>query len=344
MPPPAGYGQPPAAYASAPSAGHAAPGPGPAVSDLPLRIREQLGRAIIGQQRVIDEVLIGLLCGGHVIIEGLPGLGKTLLVQALAKTFSGNTRRIQFTPDLMPSDITGHVMFDVKSGEFETRRGPVFTNLLLADEINRAPAKTQAAMLEVMQEGQVTLEGTSMRLERPFMTLATQNPSEQEGTYPLPDAQLDRFLLKIQIDYPAESEEAAMVAVVTQGQTGDALNTQQVEVVATPQDILGLQAAVAAVAVADSITAYAVKIVRSTRQWPGIALGAGPRGGIAIIRAARAWAVLQGRGFVTPDDVKYVALPALRHRISLSPESELEGRTADTLILDLLSTVEAPRQ
>ncbi len=310
---------------------------------LPQRIRQQLSKALIGQKRVIDEVLIALLSGGHVIIEGLPGLGKTLLVQALAKTFSGTTRRIQFTPDLMPSDITGHVMFDVKAGEFQIRRGPVFTNLLLADEINRAPAKTQAAMLEVMQEGQVTLEGRPMKLKRPFMTLATQNPSEQEGTYPLPDAQLDRFLLKIHIDYPAEVEEILMVSMVVRHQTADVLNTEQVEVQATPEDILRLQAEVAEIGFSEPIAQYAVSIVRRTRVWPGLAQGAGPRGGIAIMRAARAWAMLQGRAFVIPDDVKYVALPALRHRIVLSPESELEGRSPDTILKDLLNTVETPR-
>ncbi len=313
-------------------------------TNLLSAILGEVHKAVIGQDEVIEQVLVGLVAAGHVIIEGLPGLGKTLLVRALAKTFAGTTRRIQFTPDLMPSDITGHVMFDVKSGDFHVRRGPVFTNLLLADEINRAPAKTQAALLEVMQEGQVTLEGESLPLDRPFMTLATQNPWEQEGTYPLPDAQLDRFLLKVHIGYPEEQYELAMVAAVTDGKVGDSLATDGVSTVCSPADILGLQAAAAAVRVDPRIQEYAVRIVRKTRQWPGLSLGAGPRGSLALTRAARARALLAGRDFAIPDDVKGVALPALRHRVVLSAESELEGHSADAIIRDILASVEAPRQ
>jgi MoxR-like ATPase len=244
----------------------------------------------------------------------------------------------------MPSDITGHVLFDVKTGEFKIRRGPVFTNLLLADEINRAPAKTQAAMLEVMQEGQVTLEGQALLLAPPFMTLATQNPSEHEGTYPLPDAQLDRFLLKIHIGYPEEGEEVAMVDTITTGQVGEGLRTDAVRQVADSAAVIALQQAAATVQVDQRIREYGVRIVRATRQWPGLTLGAGPRGGLALIRAARAWAILNERDFVTPDDIKYVALPTLRHRVMLSPESELEGQTADQVIRDVLATTPAPRQ
>jgi MoxR-like ATPase len=306
-------------------------------------MRGQIARAMVGQAEVVEQTLAALLAGGHVLIEGVPGLGKTLLVRALAKTFDGRFARIQFTPDMMPADVTGHTLYDQSTGQFTTRRGPVFTNLLLADEINRAPAKTQAALLEVMQEGQVTIEGRPHPLDPPFMVLATQNPIEQEGTYALPEAQLDRFLLKVRIDYPPATEESEMVRQVTAGQVGDRLNVETVATLIKPGAVLALQAMTAAVRLDDSVLDYAVRIVRATRTWSGVAAGAGPRGGIALARVARAAALIGGRDFVTPDDVKRMAPPALRHRISPAPELEIEGHSSDTILKSLLEKVEAPR-
>jgi MoxR-like ATPase len=306
-------------------------------------MRSEIAKALIGQDRIVEQVLIALLAGGHVLIEGVPGLGKTLLVRSLAKTFAGRFGRIQFTPDLMPADITGHTLYDQTTREFTTRKGPVFTNLLLADEINRAPAKTQAALLEVMQEGQVTIEGTPHPLEAPFMVLATQNPIEQEGTYALPEAQLDRFLLKIRIDFPSLEDEHQMVRQVTDHQVGDRLNVERVATLIQPTTVLALQRYVAALTVDPRVSDYAVRIARATRNWVGISAGASPRGGISVVRAARAHALLAGRDFVTPDDVKEVALPALRHRVALAPEVEIEGQSTDRLLTSLLEKVDAPR-
>jgi MoxR-like ATPase len=307
-------------------------------------LRNEIRKAVIGQDDVIDQVIIALIAGGHVLIEGVPGLGKTLLVRALAESFGGKFARIQFTPDLMPGDVTGHIIYDMKNERFTIRRGPIFTHLLLADEINRAPAKTQSALLEVMQEQQVTLEGKPMPVPLPFMTLATQNPIEQEGTYPLPEAQLDRFLLKILIDYPDEQNEQEMIAAVTRAQVGDQLNVSAVTRSLTPELVQDAQQLAAGLQVDRAVNDYAVRIVRATRDWQGISVGAGPRGAIALVRAARAAALLAGRDFVTPDDIKTVALPALRHRLLLAPELELEGHTTDQVLTSLLAAVEAPRQ
>jgi len=313
-------------------------------SELITTIKTEISHAVVGQAEVIHQTLIALIAGGNVLIEGVPGLGKTLLVRALAKTFEGQFSRIQFTPDLMPADVTGHTIVDLKSNEFNLRRGPVFTNLLLADEINRAPAKTQSALLEVMQERQVTIEGESHAVPLPFMTLATQNPLEQEGTYPLPEAQLDRFLLKIFIEYPSQEEESLMVAAVTNKQTGDQLNLSRVQAVASPEQILALQSLAAEVKADQQVIDYAVNLVRATRQWQGLSIGAGPRGSISLIRAARAEALIQQRDFITPDDVKLVSLPVLRHRVSLAPEMELEGYTTDQILQSVIQSIDAPRQ
>jgi MoxR-like ATPase len=312
-------------------------------SELAGRMRTEIRKVFVGQDEVVDQTLVALFAAGHLLIEGVPGLGKTLLVRALARSFAGLSTRIQFTPDLMPADVVGHVMYEASTGEMRLRRGPVFTNLLLADEINRAPAKTQAALLEVMQERQVTLEGQSLAVPAPFMTLATQNPIELEGTYPLPEAQIDRFLLKVQIDYPSAAEELELVRRVSRGTVGDSLDLSPVSAVADGAGVVAIQSAAASVFVDERISEYVVRLVRATRTWAGVALGAGPRGGLALVRASRALALLEGRAFVTPDDIKAIAAPALRHRILLSPEIELEGQRPDLILSAILAKVEAPR-
>lgn len=307
-------------------------------------IRAEVQKAVIGQDNIIDLALVSLVAAGHLLIEGVPGLGKTLLVKAISKAISGNFSRIQFTPDLMPSDVTGHAFFDQKEATFKIRKGPAFTNLLLADEVNRAPAKTQAALLEVMQEQQVTIEGKPYSLEKPFMVLATQNPLEQEGTYALPEAELDRFLLNASIDYPNAEDEQAIVKMITEGHVGDSFATQQINSVASLQDVLLCQKVCTQIEVDDSLYAYAVRIVQASRKWPGIRAGAGPRASIALIRAAKALVLLKGNRYLTPDDIKSVALPVLRHRITLSAELEIEGVKVTNVIHDILEQVEAPRQ
>jgi MoxR-like ATPase len=309
-----------------------------------LRVLEdQIGRAVLGQPRVIRDSVVALTAAGHVLLEGLPGVGKTLLVRALARAVGGDYARIQFTPDLMPSDVTGHAMFDMRSEQFRIRRGPVFCNLLLGDEINRAPAKTQAALLEAMQEQQVTIEGKPLGLPRPFIVLATQNPIEQEGTYPLPQAQLDRFLIKAFIDYPNAGDEVDMVRQVTDGAVGDQLDLSRVEQVMGPDDVLEVQAVAAGLTIDQGILDYAVRMVRATREWQGIDTGAGPRASIALVRAARANALASGNGFVTPDDVKAVGHAVLRHRIKLTADLEIEGYRTDDVLTELLANVAAPR-
>jgi MoxR-like ATPase len=327
-----------------PAATPIAPLTGPALSAACESIRRQIAQAFVGQSEVLDQLLIALLGAGHVLLEGVPGLGKTLLVRALASSLQCTFSRIQFTPDLMPSDVSGHAFYDPKSESFKIRRGPVFANLLLADEINRAPAKTQSALLEAMQEMQVTIEARAFVLPPPFLCVATQNPVEQEGTYPLPEAQLDRFLLKILMNYPGQEDEVRMVSQISAGRTGGEFDLARVRAVASPAQVIAMQLGTAQVRVDPVVLDYAVRLARATRSWPGISMGAGPRGSLALIRAARGAAVLAGRDFVTPDDVRSVAKPALRHRVALAPEMQIEGRRIDEVLEALLLKVEAPRQ
>jgi MoxR-like ATPase len=307
------------------------------------QLRGAIGQAMVGQSGVIDQVLIALVASGHVLIEGVPGLGKTLLVRAMAQALSLAHARVQFTPDMLPSDITGHAVLDPSTRELRLVRGPVFTQVLLADEINRAPAKTQSALLEVMQEYQVTLEGRTLPLPKPFMVLATQNPVETEGTYPLPEAQLDRFLFKVEIGYPPQAEEVAVVVRATEGLIGDELPLSDVRPCLDAAAVSGLQQLVAGQRVDAQVIDYAVRIVRATRDHAGLAIGSGSRGALALVRGARGAAVLDGRDYVTPDDVKRVALPALRHRVGLAPDAILEGRTTNELLTEMIETVPAPR-
>ncbi|WP_278463420.1 AAA family ATPase [Stutzerimonas kunmingensis] len=331
-----------------PESGNPAPASNPVsqrlrASQLAQALRDELHKAVIGQDDVIDGVLTALIAGGHVLIEGVPGLGKTLLVRALARCFGGEFSRIQFTPDLMPSDVTGHAVYDMQSEQFKLRKGPVFTNLLLADEINRAPAKTQAALLEVMQERQVTLEGKALAVPQPFMVMATQNPIEQEGTYPLPEAELDRFMLMLRMDYPQANEELELVRQVTRSARADMLDVSALRQLVQARDVLALQKIASELPLDDQVLDYAVRLARTTRSWPGLALGAGPRASIALVRGGRARALLRGGEFVTPDDIKGCALAVLRHRVRLSAELDIEGLSVDQVLQQLLDQVAAPR-
>lgn len=304
------------------------------------QLLEQMERIVIGQRKNIRLLVTAFLAGGHVLLEGVPGLGKTKMVRTLAELSDGLFSRVQFTPDMMPSDITGSVIFNMKENEFQTVRGPVFTNLLLADEINRTPPKTQSALLEAMEERQVTIQGTTYRLPDPFFVVATQNPVEYEGTYPLPEAQLDRFLFKLTVSYPSLEAETD---ILKNHVPFYAEERRPAEPALTLERLKELRAGLGQVVVQDSLVEYIAALIRKTREDKRLSLGASPRAGIALMTAGRAWALLDGRNFVMPDDIKTVAVPALRHRLMLTPQAELEGETSDHFIQETLATVPVPR-
>jgi MoxR-like ATPase len=305
------------------------------------RLREEVGRSVVGQDGTVTGLVIALLCRGHVLLEGVPGVAKTLLVRSMAGALSLDFKRVQFTPDLMPGDLTGSLVYDTRTAEFEFREGPVFTNLLLADEINRTPPKTQAALLEAMEERQVSVEGAPRHLPQPFIVAATQNPIEYEGTYPLPEAQLDRFLLKLTVPLPGREHE---VAVLERHAAGfDPRDLSFLRPVAGAEHLTAGRAALARVHVSPEVMGYVVDLARASRQSPSLRLGVSPRGAAALLTASRAWAWLAGNAFVTPDDVKALARPALRHRVQLRPEAELEGATADGVLDGILASVPVPR-
>ena len=306
-----------------------------------MALRGEIGKAVVGQDAVVSGLVIALLCRGHVLLEGVPGVAKTLLVRALAAALRLEFKRVQFTPDLMPGDVTGSLVYDARTAAFEFRPGPVFTNLLLADEINRTPPKTQAALLEAMEERQVSVEGDARPLPDPFIVAATQNPIEYEGTYQLPEAQLDRFLLKLNVPVPPRDHEIQILDRHARG--FDPRDLSNLQPVASGEDLAAGRAAVREVFVADEVMGYIVDVVRATRQSPSLQLGVSPRGATALLATARCWAWLSGRNYITPDDVKAMARPVLRHRVALRPEAELEGASPDAVLDGILSSVPVPR-
>lgn len=305
------------------------------------RIREELHKVIIGQDTFIDELLIALFAGGHVLVEGVPGIAKTLTAKLLAHVIDTGFSRIQFTPDLMPSDVVGTTVFNMQSSEFSFNPGPIFSQIILIDEINRAPAKTQAALFEVMEELQVTVDGNTYKMEFPFFVMATQNPIEQEGTYKLPEAQLDRFLLKINLEYPRLEEEQAILRRFRNDFSPG--KTDSLQKIFHPEDLKQCRKLVEQVYIKDQLLDYIAAIVHHTRNSGDLYLGASPRASLAIMRSAKAYAAIQGRDFVTPDDIQYVAYPALNHRIILTPEREMEGYLAKDVIKDIVQKIEVPR-
>ena len=310
--------------------------------DAFARVRTEVGKSVVGQDAAVTGLMIALLSGGHVLLEGVPGVAKTLLVRTLSHTLKLETTRVQFTPDLMPGDVTGSLVYDAKAGEFEFRNGPVFTNILLADEINRTPPKTQSALLEAMEERQVSVDGVSRKLPVPFMVAATMNPVEYEGTYTLPEAQLDRFLLKLVLDLPERTDEIEVLTRHAAGFNPRDLAAAGVTAVLDADQLAAAQGFVARVGASADVIGYAVDLARATRQSPSVKLGVSPRGTTALLGASKAWAWLNGSTAITPDHVQAMALPVLRHRLQLRPEAELEGVSADAILRSILQQVQVP--
>jgi len=304
-------------------------------------IREEIGRIIVGQEKMIDLLVTAILADGHVLIEGVPGVAKTLTAKLLARIIDVKFSRIQFTPDLMPSDVLGTSIFNVKKSEFEFRAGPIFSNIVLIDEINRAPAKTQAALFEVMEERQITIDGTTHKMEPPYIVVATQNPIEQEGTYRLPEAQLDRFLFKIVVNYPDLEQEIAIIN--GHHQRKGVLPVQEVKPILTAAQVTAYRNAVQHVHIESNLVRYIAQIVNETRNNNALYLGASPRASVAVLNSAKAYAAVHGRDFVTPEDIKTVAVPALRHRVMLTPDKEMEGLTTDEVVKQIIDKIEVPR-
>jgi MoxR-like ATPase len=306
------------------------------------RVRTEVGKSVVGQDAAVTGLIITLLSGGHVLLEGVPGVAKTLLVRTLSHTLRLDTKRVQFTPDLMPGDVTGSLVYDAKRGEFEFREGPVFTNIMLADEINRTPPKTQSSLLEAMEERQVSVDGISRALPVPFMVAATMNPIEYEGTYTLPEAQLDRFLMKLVLDLPDRDAEVEVLRRHAAGFNPRDLAAAGVTAVLSPEELTAAKDAVALVGASADVIGYAVDLARATRQSPSVKLGVSPRGTTALLAASKAWAWLNGFDAITPDHIQAMALPVLRHRLQLRPEAELEGVSADTILRSILQQVRVP--
>jgi len=311
------------------------------ITALAQKMQDQLSEVIVGQHEMVELLLAGILADGHILIEGVPGVAKTLTAKLMAKMLAVDFSRIQFTPDLMPSDVTGTSVFNAQTTSFQFRQGPIFANIVLIDEINRAPAKTQASLFEVMEERQVTIDGHSYKMQTPFMVLATQNPIEHEGTYRLPEAQLDRFLMKINVGYPSLEDEIKILAQQNIQPISELV--MQIEPIVSPSDLLEARKQVRAVFVEEKIISYIANIIYATRNDRSLYVGASPRASIALLNVSKAIAVLRGRNFVIPEDVAYAVIPVLRHRISLTPEREMEGATADEVIKEILKKIEVPR-